>query len=125
VDELKDYRMIQVSCGMFHSVCLSTEGDVFTIGQSNDIPPCPTNPQDASLDDTLPKCTKYGFNTQVVGLAAGISNCAVITEDGKGYVWHRHFAPQLLRRFEVEKNFTKCNTLWGCNNRRRTLCLEG
>lgn len=88
--EIKDHLgknelVIQIDCGKMHSICLSTDNNVFTWGEGSH--GRLGHGDDDTGDQSRPKELYVLSQRKPILISAGDSHCAAITESGELYTW--------------------------------------
>jgi len=80
--ELKDKVVTQVACGDSHTVCVTTEGAVFSWGLGTD-----GKLGLGNADRRLVPCAVDLGSVRCIQVAAGAAHTAAVTRDGSVYSW--------------------------------------
>lgn len=89
--ELSDKKCVQVSCGQLHTLCLTSDGSVYTWGSYKK----GVLGYNSNQDVKQPKKVDFFNDKKVLKIAAGPDFNYALTEDGKLYSWGNNDYGQL------------------------------
>ncbi|XP_022765107.1 ultraviolet-B receptor UVR8-like isoform X2 [Durio zibethinus] len=112
VSSLLGIRIESVAAGLWHTVCISADGDVYAFG-GNQFGQLGTGGDQA---ETLPRILDAPSleNTHVKVVSCGARHSAVITEDGKVFCWGWNKYGQLGLGDVIDRNIPSEVTIEGC-----------
>ncbi|TYH51772.1 hypothetical protein ES332_D10G301600v1 [Gossypium tomentosum] len=113
VSSLLGIRIESVAAGLWHTVCVSTDGDVYAFG-GNQFGQLGTGGDQA---ETLPRLLDAPSleNTNVKIVSCGARHSAIITEDGKIFCWGWNKYGQLGLGDVIDRNIPSQVTIEGCS----------
>lgn len=81
---LQGKKVLDVSCGSHHSICVTDTGDIYTWGQNN----CGQVGSGSSTNQATPRRVSSPFTgKRVVSISCGQSSTMVVLESGEVYGW--------------------------------------
>ncbi|KAK6270757.1 hypothetical protein POUND7_007855 [Theobroma cacao] len=112
VSSLLGIRIEAVAAGLWHTVCISADGDVYAFG-GNQFGQLGTGGDQA---ETLPRLLDAPSleNTHAKVVSCGARHSAVITEDGKVFCWGWNKYGQLGLGDVIDRNIPSQVTIDGC-----------
>jgi alpha-tubulin suppressor-like RCC1 family protein len=86
------FRVVQIACGAYHSLCVTDGGDMFGWGCNTDLQVTGASMVDdrdriISLPHKLDRPRKWYVDQEVVAVAAGARHSAALTWDGSLFTW--------------------------------------
>ena len=94
IEDLNDTKVVQISCGSYHSMALTSEGELFSWGHNTF----------AQLGDRTYNSrevpTQVLINEKVASISSGINHSLALTLSGKVYIWGVNENGQLGREPE-------------------------
>ena len=106
IEELSDKKVIKISCGAYHSMALTSDGEVFSWGHNTF----------AQLGDKTYNSrstpTQVLFRDKIISISCGTNHSIALTQTGSAYVWGSNELGQLGR--PKERDFRE--------NRLRAVC---
>jgi len=83
-NSLTGKRVVSVSCGSHHSLCLTSDGDIFSWGQNN----CGQIGSGNTTNQSTPRKVTASFGgRKVVGVTCGQTSSMAVLENGEVYGW--------------------------------------
>lgn len=112
VSSLLGIRIESVAAGLWHTVCVSSDGDVYAFG-GNQFGQLGTGAEQA---ETLPRLLDSPSleNTHAKNISCGARHSAIITEDGKVFCWGWNKYGQLGLGDVIDRNIPSEVAIAGC-----------
>ncbi|XP_024027320.1 ultraviolet-B receptor UVR8 isoform X1 [Morus notabilis] len=112
VSSLLGIRIESVAAGLWHTVCVSSDGDVYAFG-GNQFGQLGTGAEQA---ETLPRLLDAPSleSTQAKSISCGARHSAIITEDGKVFCWGWNKYGQLGLGDVIDRNTPSEVVIAGC-----------
>jgi len=77
-------KVVQVACGSHHSLCLTSDGDIFSWGQNN----CGQIGSGTTTNQSTPRKVSASFGgRKVIGITCGQTSSMAVLENGEVYGW--------------------------------------
>ena len=108
IEEFSDKTIVQISCGAYHSMAVTSDGELFSWGHNTF----------AQLGDktynsrNIP--TQVLIRDRIITISCGTNHSMALSSDGKAYVWGCNESGQLGRPKEMDYRETR---LKACSNR--------
>ncbi|KAJ7960162.1 Ultraviolet-B receptor UVR8 [Quillaja saponaria] len=120
VSSLSGIQIEGVAAGLWHTVCTSADGDVYTFG-GNQFGQLGTGADQA---ETLPRLLESPSldNVHVKSVSCGARHTAVVTEDGNVFCWGWNKYGQLGLGDVIDRNIPSPVTIDGCYVAKNVAC---